>query len=1125
MYNNITAFIRTHFSLGKSTLSPKKAVEIAAKRGYKSVAICDENTVSGMTDFISACKEHELNYIIGTSITVVNDPLLREKKAPNAQYQVKLFAKNSDGMKALFRLLTLANSAEYFYYHSRIGFEDILEELKHDNLVLLTGDLESIFELPKDDHLDKLKQLITVAGHNNILVELPQVSQPFFSHHNIKASKAAVALELQTMPTRPILYKQGDDKVRDTLAYICGNSKATHPLRTEPFTRDFCLEDVAKYKERILNANGALTESVLLDKFNDFTSMFSYRWEKQGMSLPKLAEDEFTALVKECRIGWEKRFSGEVFGHKPTEEELNEYKVRLKYELGVLREMKFAPYFLLVAYVCQWSKASDILLGPARGSAAGSLVAYLLFITEVDPIRFGLIFERFINPERLDYPDIDLDFMSSRREDVIKHCIDKFGKDFVAGISNYGMLGSSSALRDVARVNDLPSADYNCSKFVPKEHGSPVTLEEAVVQVPEIETYALKYSKLFEASCSLQGCMRNLGQHAAGLVISGEPLVNRAVVETRKGATLNWDKRIVEDWGLIKLDILGLSTLDIMRIAVDKIKARHKKTIDLSKIKLDDPKVLTKFGEGNTKGVFQFEGGTARHLLREIAVGGETTFDDIVAVNALNRPGPLDAGLAEQYCKIRQGVFAPVYPHPLTKSALEPTFGVMVYQEQIMQISRDLSGFTMAQADHLRKAIGKKDPIKMAEMEEAFISGATNNGMIEHDAIQLWNDILGFAAYSFNKSHAVAYSLISYQAMWLKAYYSAEFYAATMSVLDDDKVKSIAADAVKDGIHILPPDINVSTDKFEIGHDFKRCKTVLYTPLSHIKQVSSKAVNSIVEARNRTAELDIVGKPLKDEDGNVVYRQVETPFSSIADLQARVLKRVVNKRVVENLDLCGAFANIEEGQLASDHPERLRDQKALMGALALQDVKADRTIDMSPFVKAEIAKHYAELDEAHDGVVRPNFGKKPKFMVVTDCPTYFEEKEGLSMKGKSSDYLKRSLKKAGLKVSDGYYTSLCKVKKEGKQLSNAEINNFSPTLEREIELLNPPVIIALGGGAIRHFYPDVKGGIGDLTGRVEYDKERDCNVAFGINPQMIYPRPEMQETLDELIANVADMVI
>jgi DNA polymerase-3 subunit alpha len=223
--------------------------------------------------------------------------------------------------------------------------------------------------------------------------------------------------------------------------------------------------------------------------------------------------------------------------------------------------------------------------------------------------------------------------------------------------------------------------------------------------------------------------------------------------------------------------------------------------------------------------------------------------------------------------------------------------------------------------------------------------------------------------------------------------------------------------------------------------------------------------------------------------------------------------------------LCGAFASIEEGQLASDHPDRLRDQKALMGALALQDVKADRSIDMSPFVKAEIAACYADLDEAHDNVVRPNFGKKPKFMVVTDCPTYFEEKEGLSMKGKSADYLKTSLKAAGLKVSDGYYTSLCKVKKKDKQLSNAEINAFSPTLEREIELLNPPVIIALGGGSIRHFYPDVKGGIADLTGRVEYDKERDCNVAFGINPQMIYPRPEMQEVLNELLVNVADMVL
>jgi len=1098
---NLVPFIRTHFSIGKSTLNPKKAVEIAHERGYKTVALCDDNTVSGMTDFISACTKYEMSYIIGVSLTVVQDPHLREKKAHNPLYSLKLFAKNDEGMKAIFRLLTKANSPDYFYFHARLGLEDVIKELYQDDLVVTTGDLESLFDLPKKEYVEIFNQLVTIAGHNNVLVELPQVSQLFFTSCNAKAIEIVTEHKAKVIHSRPVLYKRGDADVRDTLSYICGNSKATHPARAVPSTRDFYLEDKQAYQERILSTNAGLTEDQLEWVFNDFTSMFTYKWAKQEMSLPKLAVNEFEALVSECKVGWKKRFSSKVFGHQPTDEELEVYKVRLKYELGILREMKFAPYFLLVAYVCQWSKANGVLMGPARGSAAGSLVAYLMFITDVDPIRFNLIFERFLNPERLDYPDIDLDFMSSRREEVINHCVEKFGQEYVAGISNYGMLGSSSALRDVGRVNDLPMSDYNCSKFVPKENGSAVSLEEAVIQVPEIETYAIKYKEHFETSCKLQGIMRNLGQHAAGLVIAGEPLVNRGVVETRKGATLNWDKRIVEDWGLIKLDILGLSTLDIQRIALDHIKDRHGKAIDLSKIELDDPKVLSIFAEGRTKGIFQFEGGTARHLLREIAVGGEMTFDDIVAVNALNRPGPLDAGLAEKYCKIRQGALDIVYPHPKAVAALQSTYGVMVYQEQIMQLSRDLCGFTMAQADHLRKAIGKKDADLMSEMEDKFIKGAVANKMLEFDAVQLWHDILGFAAYSFNLSHAASYSLISYQSAWLKANYGAEFYAATMSVLDDEKVKSIAADAIKDGLHVLPPDINISTDRFEIGYCLKREKTVLYTPLSHIKQVSVKAVKSILEAREAA------------------------PFESIEDMRERVVKRVVNKRVVENLDLCGAFASVEDGQIPSDHPDRLRDQKELMGALALQDVKADRGIDVSPFVKAELTKAYAELDDNHDNVVRPSHGKKPKFMVVTDCPTYFEEKEGLSMKGKSSNYLKIALKAAGLKVSDGYYTSLCKVKKKDKQLSNAEINAFAPTLEREIELLNPPVIIALGGGAIRHFYPDVKGGISDLTGRVEYDKVRDCNVAFGINPQMVYPRPEMQDVLNELMINVTDMVM
>ena len=366
-------------------------------------------------------------------------------------------------------------------------------------------------------------------------------------------------------------------------------------------------------------------------------------------------------------------------------------------------------------------------------NCGGSLIAYLMGITDVDPIRFNLLFERFINADRTDLPDADLDFMSSRRGEVVKYITERYGEENVAGISNYSALGPASSIRDVSRVHNLEMFEYACSKQVEKEHGVSLSLAESAERVPDIAKFKAGHPVIWKHALKLEGCMRNLGQHAAGVIVAGEPIMNRAVVTKKEVDGLpivNWDKRVVEDWGLIKMDILGLSTLDVLNMAQIYIEERHSTKIDYLRIPLDQVDVMKAFGKGETVGVFQFDGGGMRKLLKDLAVVTPLTFEDISAATALYRPGPIDAGLVDQFVAVKQKRRYPEYDHPLLKPALEDTYGVLTYQEQIQRACIDLAGFTGTDADHVRRAMGKKDKEKMATYKKKFVDGAVA-GQIE----------------------------------------------------------------------------------------------------------------------------------------------------------------------------------------------------------------------------------------------------------------------------------------------------------------------------------------------------------------------------------------------------------
>lgn len=733
--------VRSDHSIGESMLQVEKIAGKAEELGYQSVALTDTMSISALGQFSAECDKHNIKPILGCTLRMVDDPFYRppkkgslEKPKDNPEVNIKVYVKSERGLHSLMKLLSLGNTPEYFYYHSRVGLADVLEL---EDVVVTTGDINNIFHHPNWE--EPLKALHEKFG-DDFYVEFVPIYTPLYYTLTKKALKAIREFGCKPALSYPVFYDTVDDSdTLDVLRAITSNTQTDSPTLPIPFIRDFAFNDVATLMKKGRKASELfkLDTKELMEAIKNIAGIVEkciYKFTKFAPCLPHMAEDPYQAVVNECKKGWIERFTKPVLGYKPDPSKLGEYKERLKYELSIIKDKGFADYFLLVQDLTKWCRQQGFTPSAGRGSSGGSLVSFLMGITQVDPIRFDLLFERFINPSRVDLPDIDMDFPSEHRQEVIQYIIDKYGADNVAAISNFVSLGTASSLRDVSRLSGLNPLEYACSKQVEKEHGISLSLEESAEKVPEIDKFKNKHPEIWKHATKLQGCMKNLGQHAAGVIVAGEPIVNRAVVSTRDAERILpivcWDKKHVEDWGLIKMDVLGLSTLDLFKHALDLIKKRRGKAINLLDTPLDDPKVMKAFGEGKTVGVFQFESTIMRKLLVNLAKNKPLTFEDLCAATALNRPGPIEAGLVDEYVAIKNGYKAPHYDHPSLEPCLKKTFGVLTYQEQIMRAVQDLAGLSAVESDHVRKAVSKKDPVKMNHYKDQFIEGAVS-GFVE----------------------------------------------------------------------------------------------------------------------------------------------------------------------------------------------------------------------------------------------------------------------------------------------------------------------------------------------------------------------------------------------------------
>lgn len=877
--NFVHLHVHTEYSLLDGAIRCADLAKRCAEWEMPAVAMTDHGVMYGAVEFYQKCKAENVKPIIGCEIYVSPDGIDSKQKKFN---HLILLAENDVGYHNLIKLVSIANT-KGFYYKPRVDHELLAQYSKGiiASSACLAGEISRlILEGKEAEALARAQMYRDIFGEKNYFLEI----QPNRLPEQAVVNKAIISMARKNnfplIATNDSHYMNKEDYDWHELLLCVGTKKTI----TEPDRMSFKVNDYYfRSAEEMWDAFGSeapdsLTNTLeIADRCN-----FDFALNTGHYLLPKFEVPEGmtldTYLEKMARDGLKERLGSDVIPEI--------YEKRLEYELGIITQMKFSGYFLIIADVIRECKSRGIPIGPGRGSAAGSLVAYSMKITELDPLKFGLIFERFLNPERVSMPDIDTDVSDKGRDKLIKYVVDKYGVENVSQIITFGRMKSKQAIKDVGRAMGMPYADVNkVANLVPDGVKS---IKEAIEQNSDLQEMAKsdkQVSDLLSSASSMEGLARHCSQHAAGVVITPEPLSDLVPVrqiEPGEVAT-QYSMDPIASLGLVKMDFLGLQTLSILEDAVANVKRNGTTLGDLNALPLDDHEVYKLLQNADTLGIFQLESSGMRRLLKKMS---PDRFDDLVAILALYRPGPLESGMVDKYVNCKHG--EPVeYLHPMLEPVLKDTYGVVLYQEQVMKCASTLAGYTLGGADLLRRAMGKKKVAEMQKHRVKFVDGALKNGVAKEKAEEIFDIIEKFAGYGFNKSHSAAYALISYQTAWLKTHYPKEFMAAYLSSKIGAK-KEVMAEYVREvrasGIEVLAPDINQSYA------EFSATKSVIRFGLGGVAKVGDTALSAIFKAR---------------EDGE---------FKDFWDFIVRVDKHSVGKSVIESLIKAGAFDSLHSNR-------------------------------------------------------------------------------------------------------------------------------------------------------------------------------------------------------------------
>ncbi|MFH0845139.1 MAG: DNA polymerase III subunit alpha [Pseudomonadota bacterium] len=880
--------VHTEFSLLDGAIRIQKLLDKAKGLGMDSVAITDHGNMFGAVQFIDKAVKSGIKPILGCEVYVA--PGRRHEKAPSADgqpnaYHLILLVMNEEGYRHLCQLVTLGYM-EGFYYHPRVDMES-LKEL-NGGLIALSACLKgSVPYLIRSGRIREAKkkamELASIFDRDRFYLEIQANCLPEQMKVNQVLKELGRELSIPLVATNDCHYlDQEDAEAHDILLCIQTGKFYDDPNRLRFSTNEFYF----KSREEMNASLGQGDFSEALDNTGQVARLCRFEMEFGRYKYPVFQVDSQRGLneilEEKAQQGLKKRLAKEEKDKVPPSKDIvREYQERLNYELRVISEMGFAGYFLIVADFIDYARGSNIPVGPGRGSAAGSLVAYCLNITNINPIRYGLIFERFLNPQRISMPDIDIDFCINGRDEVIAYVAEKYGRDNVGQIITFGTMKARGVIRDVGRSLHIPYGEVDrIAKMVPE--GPNISLRKAIEDEPELRRMVegeANDQTLLKVSLRLEGMSRHASTHASGVVISDRPLVEYLPLckGTNNEVMTQFTMDQIEKLGLIKFDFLGLKTLTVIKQALDLIEKTTGEVINIDEIPLDDEATYRLCSEGKTTGVFQLESSGMKELLRRLK---PEVFEDMVALVALYRPGPLGSNMVDEFIKGKHGKVKIRYFLPQLEPILKETYGVILYQEQVMKIAQVLASYTLAEADELRKAIGKKKPEVMARHKARFMEGAVSGKVDPKTAETLFLLIEKFGGYGFNKSHSAAYAMIAYQTAYLKAHYPVQFMAAllTQDMGNQDKTIKNIAECREMGIRILPPDTNESQAYFAVVEEGIRFG------LAAVKNVGIKAVESIIEERN--------------QGGN---------FKDLIDFCKRIDGSKVNRRVLEGLIQCGAF--------------------------------------------------------------------------------------------------------------------------------------------------------------------------------------------------------------------------
>ena len=879
-----TPFVHLHnhseYSLldGASKIEP--LVDTALAMGMPALALTDHGNLFGAIQFYNTARKKGLKPIIGCEIYVAKESRHRKIGGGDQSNHLVLLAENLTGYHNLSKLVSYG-FLEGFYYKPRIDKELLAQH--SGGLIAMSACLKGAVPQKltmdqRDAALAEAVDLKDIFGKGNFFLELQDHDLPAQKRVNPAIIEIAKKTGIPLVCTNDTHYLRRDDSVAHDVLLCIGTGKlVTQQDRMRYESDQFYFKSFDEMKQLWGEIPEALQNTVKIAERCELQIETSQPLPPFDVPAGYTSDNYFEKTVRE---GFQRRRAHleALSAEGNLKHPLSDYAERLAFEIEMIKKMQFTSYFLIVWDLIKYARDHSIPVGPGRGSVVGSLVAYSLRITDIDPLQYELFFERFLNPERIAPPDIDMDYCMNRRAEVIDYVTKKYGRDNVCQIITFGTMAARGVIRDVGRSLDIPYADVDrIAKLIPEELNA--TIDKALDQEPRLkeEMKNPQISKLIEIAKRLEGLSRHSSTHAAGVVIAPKPLVELVPLQktNKEEITTQYSMKDLEAIGLLKMDFLALTTLTVIDSAVRRVREEKGIDLDLSSIPLTDPQVFDLFSEGRTNGIFQFESGGMKAELRRLK---PERFEDLIALNALYRPGPMD--MIPDFIKRKQGLIDVQYPHPALEEILKETYGVIVYQEQVMQIASKMAGFSLGQADILRKAMGKKLASVMTSMRDKFIDGARKNKIADKTAIQVFDLMEQFAQYGFNKSHSTAYALLAYQTAYLKVHYPVQFMAALLSseIGNTEKIVMYIAECKDMGIPVLPPDIN------ESGLDFRSMDKAIRFGMLAIRNVGEAALRSVLE-----------------------YRDQHGRFQSLFQFCEEVDSRSLNKRVLESLVKSGAL--------------------------------------------------------------------------------------------------------------------------------------------------------------------------------------------------------------------------